>query len=621
MYGTEIPELLKRLETETGAAKVSTYLYLALEHKFTDKKLSGEYAEKALEICLEENLPEAEIDYWTVRAILEEGPTATENAIAHLQKAVAIAERIGDIQGKLTALQKIGLHRLRQHKMEEAGEIIMQCVKEYEQLPDSMMKSECLHYAALYLINADLKAAAEMSLRGIEIVKHHGQPAGIVHHLQMLTKIATKSGDDDKAIEYSLEVLRIKDELNDKSSLLGTAKRLGQLYLKRGEAEQAQKFFEREIALHHADVNATRLALLQTGDAETYFLAGRKEDAFSFAKLAIEIANADGNKRNLGNAQFQMGQLHFMNESFEEAIPFLEASILTKGADIPVSDYTATLEMLHQCYERSAQFDKAYHSLMKKVAMEAELVNTERVKEVTLLNKRYETEKREAELRELKIKQQQSELQRTESELKAIKAQMNPHFIFNSLNSIQEMFFLGDKRLANEHLGQFSMLTRQILNASGKQYISLAEEIDMLHKYLQLEGLRFETDFSYDIAIDCEHEADDIMLPPMLIQPYIENAIRHGLLHRQGDKKVGILFSFDEAAKMLNCTIADNGIGREAAGRINMHRHALHESFATSANQKRLDLLNQNREQTIAVQYEDAAHGTIVNIHIPVAYD
>lgn len=105
-YGTSIQDLLKRVETETGAAKATTYLYLAVEHKPVDPNAAQQYAAHALEICRAENLKETEIDYWTVRAILEEGVSASEKAIEHLEKAVAIAAEINDEQGRLTALQK-----------------------------------------------------------------------------------------------------------------------------------------------------------------------------------------------------------------------------------------------------------------------------------------------------------------------------------------------------------------------------------------------------------------------------------------------------------------------------------------------------------------------------------
>lgn len=620
-YGTSIPDLLKRLETENGAAKATTYLYLAVEHKPSDPTAAQQYANYALEICRAENLKETEIDYWTVRAILEEGVSASERAIEHLEKAVAIATEIKDEQGRLTALQKIGLHKLRQHKTDEAGEILLRCVEDYKLLPDTLMKAECYHQAAQYLMNVDLKQAAETALGGLEIAKAVGRPLDQVHHLKTLLNIAAKSGDDSKALEYGLEALRIKDEHNDQTALLGTARRIGQLYLKRNEPALAQKYFEREIQLHAAPVNAHRTQQLQTEDAESYFYSGRKQDAFAFARLAVETATAENNPRKLGNAEFQMGHLLYLNNECSVAIPLLEKSLLTKGQAIPANDYIATLDLLHQCYSAVSDYKQAYETLRKKAIREAELINSERVKEVAQLNKRYETEKRETELRELKIRQQQTELQRSESELKAIKAQMNPHFIFNALNSIQEMFFIGDKRLANEHLGKFSQLTREILKASGKQFISLSEEIEMLKKYLELEGLRFENDYSFSVTVNDEDIADDIMLPPMLIQPYVENAIRHGLLHKKGAKNISVHFEFDEEKKQLACTITDNGVGRKASAEINAGRKQLHESFSTSANAKRLELLNQNRDEKIGVQYEDLTEGTRVSILIPVNYD
>lgn len=622
MWGTPIPDLLKELETTSGAARVDVYHYLALAYKFIDKKVARSYADQALALCEAEGLRKEVMDYYTVLAILESGPTAadSERAIAHLHRAVEVAIQVENEEGRLAALQKIGWHKLKQHKTAEAGEILMQCIEDYKHLPDTMAKDEGYRNAALYMINVDLKAATELSLKGLELVKAHGRPVDQTHHLQMLQKIALKSGDDDKAIAYGLEVIRIKDENNDQTAMLGVSKRLGHLYRKRGEVDTARQYFEREIALHRAPVNAERIQQLQLNDAETYFHAGMREEAMAYAREAVEIAQRDHNLPMLGNAEYQMGHILYLSHDYTHAAAYLERSITTRGEGLQPIDLIATCEMLHQCYEKAGEYKKAYDTLLRKVAADAALVNAERVKEVTLLNQRYEAEKRESELREMKIRQQQSELERSESELKAIKAQMNPHFIFNALNSIQEMFFIGDKRLANEHLGKFSQLTREILRASGRPYISLSEERDMLTKYMELEGLRFERDFTFAITIHDEDAADDILLPPMLIQPYIENSIRHGLLHRAGEKRISVDFLFDEGKRLLSCTIQDNGIGRKAAAEINSRRGHLHESFATSANAKRLELLNQNREDKIGVAYEDLSDGTKVSILIPVKY-
>jgi sensor histidine kinase YesM len=235
----------------------------------------------------------------------------------------------------------------------------------------------------------------------------------------------------------------------------------------------------------------------------------------------------------------------------------------------------------------------------------------------------YNTERKELELSELKVKQQQLEIEKRDSELAALKSQMNPHFIFNALNSIQELYTIGDKRIANEQMGNFASLTRKILDVSGKQKIELSEEIEILTKYLELESMRFESDFLYEIRLSKNVDEDYIQLPPMLLQPFVENAIKHGLLHKKGSKQLHIYFDINDDETILQCTIDDNGIGRKAAEEINKNRNASHKSFSTSATEKRLRLLNNNADKTTVV-YEDKydeqqfATGTkiIVNINL-----
>lgn len=239
---------------------------------------------------------------------------------------------------------------------------------------------------------------------------------------------------------------------------------------------------------------------------------------------------------------------------------------------------------------------------------------------------RYKTRK-ENELLKMELEETERraviEQQKNESDLTALKSQMNPHFIFNALNSIQELYTLGDKRMANEQMGNFARLTRKILDVSGKRTITLSEEIEILSNYLALESMRFEEDFTFEIGFSDDIEEDYVQLPPMLIQPYVENSIKHGLLHKKGPKKVAVFFEINEPENLLQCTITDNGIGREAAAEINKNRATSHVSFSTSATEKRLQLLNHGRAQRIMVQYADVIDkdqqmaGTKVVIQIP----
>jgi sensor histidine kinase YesM len=207
------------------------------------------------------------------------------------------------------------------------------------------------------------------------------------------------------------------------------------------------------------------------------------------------------------------------------------------------------------------------------------------------------------------------------SVLKSIKAQMNPHFFYNALNTIQAYIFTNDKTRANSYLAKFSKLTRVILEQSEKETISLGDEIESLTLYLELEKMRFKEEFEYTIEHKTDTHKDNIEFPPMLIQPYVENAIKHGLLHKESDRKLFILF--EEITNHLVITIDDNGIGRKRSEELNKIKNNKYQSFSTQANEKRLEILNHTNDK-IAVKIIDKndtngqSKGTKVILTIPI---
>jgi len=204
----------------------------------------------------------------------------------------------------------------------------------------------------------------------------------------------------------------------------------------------------------------------------------------------------------------------------------------------------------------------------------------------------------------------------------ALRKQMNPHFIFNSLNSIQYYILKNDKLASNKYLAKFARLMRIILNNSQHQQISIQEELDALNLYIELESLRFKEKFEYSITVDEKLDTNLYKIPPLLIQPYVENAIWHGLMHKDGS---GIL-SVDLWLKdgIITCTITDNGIGREKAAEIKKKKTKTYESHGTKITGDRLKLINTLNNTEMKINYIDLkdesgnALGTKVEIAIPL---
>ena len=208
-----------------------------------------------------------------------------------------------------------------------------------------------------------------------------------------------------------------------------------------------------------------------------------------------------------------------------------------------------------------------------------------------------------------------------ESELRTLRSQINPHFVFNSLNSIKSYILTHRPIEAAEYLTDFSILMRSILQQSKEQLIPLSDELETAILYIKLEKLRFEDNFEFIYELDPSIITNEISIPPMLLQPYIENAIKHGLMNKQGKRVLQL--HIKQLEENIEILIEDNGIGREQASllRRNMPKY---QSMGMSINDERIKLLSQANDLFIQIVIEDKknlsgeAEGTKVTITIPI---
>ena len=199
-------------------------------------------------------------------------------------------------------------------------------------------------------------------------------------------------------------------------------------------------------------------------------------------------------------------------------------------------------------------------------------------------------------------------LELAETKMKALRSQLNPHFVFNSLNSIQYYIQVNEKRLAKDYLAKFGKLMRLFLEASHNDTVSLKNEIAQLQLYLELEKVRFENRWNYNIEVDQSLEVDMVTIPAMILQPILENSIIHGLGHRSSTG--GLLnLVFEEEGTNINVSIVDNGVGRERSREINSRRYNKPKSLSTSITQERIQIFNNYKDEKIDILYQDLYDG------------
>tara|TARA_R110002110_G_scaffold49302_14_gene146128 strand:- start:11845 stop:13875 length:2031 start_codon:yes stop_codon:yes gene_type:complete len=222
---------------------------------------------------------------------------------------------------------------------------------------------------------------------------------------------------------------------------------------------------------------------------------------------------------------------------------------------------------------------------------------------------------------QLKNKQIEEQKQRAlASELQALRSQMNPHFIFNTLNSIQNFISKNESKDASIYLSKFAKLMRATLANTKRQRISLKDEIETLTLYLELEQLRLNNKFSYEILVDETIDTQYEQVPSMLIQPYVENAIWHGISHKEGNGIIRIQF-LPENEHLLKCVVEDNGIGRENA--IKLKQNTTSPSFGMNITKERVELLNSLNGNQLSVKINDLKinnqpAGTRVELYVPI---
>jgi len=222
-------------------------------------------------------------------------------------------------------------------------------------------------------------------------------------------------------------------------------------------------------------------------------------------------------------------------------------------------------------------------------------------------------------------KQREAELQQriSQTEISALRAQMNPHFIFNCLNSIQYFAARNDADSASEYLSKFSRLIRLVLENSRSEKVTLHNELETLRLYIEMEAMRFRDKFSYAINMNQEIDSEQIQIPPLLLQPFVENSIWHGLMHKEEGGSVRIDVT-QPTEQLLRVEITDDGIGRAQAAEYKSKSATSNKSFGMKVTAERIELINQLYNTTAKVQIVDLknqigeAIGTKVVVEIPI---
>ncbi|MES2592149.1 MAG: tetratricopeptide repeat protein [Bacteroidota bacterium] len=567
----------------------------------------------------------------TVNVLYEMGLAIIEN---NLSTATGISRNVF-IGYKALIFGNIGDGYETQGNLSKALEYHYKSLKLQEEIQDEQGIATSLNsIGMIYSNQGDAPKALEYCQKSLKIVERLNDKLAIANALNNIGSIYTNSLQTSEALEYYQKSLKILEEVQDKEGMTYLLNNIGTLYVNLNNYEKALEYYQKSLEAGKEIDDKIIYSSSLIGLATTYFKQKNYTLAQKHSIAALETAQASGLSINIRQASELLSKIYAAEGKYKEAY---EMHYLFKQTADNISNEKTQKEALKKQlqyeFEKKEVLAKAEQEIKEQKAKDEKrivygvlvvliigcvaivlfFIQRRKIDRIKAIQEKEALEKNKFEL----------ELKWFNSELKALRSQMNPHFIFNCMASIQRFMIQNDPTSAAKFLSKFARLIRSILENSEHAFISLDSELKMLEDYLDLEKLRFGKKFNYFISVDESIYPELIEIPSMLIQPYIENSIIHGIGPRK-DENGRIDVNFKIEGNILHCEIIDNGVGRKKAAEIKSQMELAHKSLGISILKERLELINAKENIDVysrMIDLEDENHhplGTKVELNIPL---
>ena len=515
-----------------------------------------------------------------------------------------------------------------------------------------------------YLLSGDLENAEKTLLPLVEM--KNMAPYQRVELFEGLGDVYKGRSNLKKALEYYQQGLTIAEKNQISPKVIDLNSKMADAFASDDRIVEAEGFYQNSLNLSR-QVAPERLIQESEKVADFYNQKSRYADEIQLRKQNLtelkQLPKPSVPSENKGTSRadtitsqrinYKIANAYIAQDKLDEAIPYLEKSIVEADRDDDLVVQKDATRKLSEVYKYKGDFTKALESYQDYVAVvdslyvrkeqeisraarfNREIANTQNrisslEQERELSQSKYNLAVTEQQLFEETSKRQkwiiyslifgiammsltaflyyrsnkQQKLANNLLALKSLRTQMNPHFIFNALNSVNTYIAKSDERSANRFLSEFSVLMRSVLENSEEDFIPLTKELELLELYVKLEYSRFSDKFDYEIQVDDKVDVEAFQIPPMLLQPYIENAIWHGLRYKEekGFLKIGVL---QVTQDMLEITIEDNGIGRKKSAELKTSNQKRQKSKGMGNIKKRIQILNDMYKNRVDVSISD----------------
>ncbi|MBK9012622.1 MAG: histidine kinase [Saprospiraceae bacterium] len=604
--------------------RLTTLDKLASQLVFTDISKAQKYLAEILQILQDYDQPDFVLNYNLNMALVENQLYNFNLSEIHFRLALEILGERGDVNQLAETYIDYAGTLLNLDQPDRARFYLNQATKYLEAFPDNRLKVRLICREGFFHLKFSNYPKALKAFLDCELEVQNIAETADLKDYHFFTLIQSGLGtiygllnESERSVQAYLNVVELCEQKGMRSRLSWHYLNVGNGYMAMQDYENASLFFKKAIKVVD-DLNQQTRALAYANLGYCYLNKRQFHEALELFTTAYPLFK-DRKEKNLANIEWWRGKIYEEQKAKKALKHYFKAlEFAKKGQEYRQA--TGILKDIADLYAKEMDFKNAFdYQVLYNQAVERFMFD-ERDNQIREMEIRHTAEQKEKEAEMFK-------LQAAGLQLKALRAQMNPHFVFNALNSVQNYITSNDTTQAAKYLAQFAHLMRQSLEYSELEVISLEKEIEFLRNYIEINmNLRFEDQLKYEINIDEDIEEDIYGVPTMIIQPYVENAIEHGIRSkRKGSIKIDFRL-FDE--NTILCVVEDDGIGREKARELQMKNPSFkdHKSMGTRITQERLQILlrtrnmDQNAVEIYDLEEENSgkALGTKVEILIPI---
>jgi len=508
-----------------------------------------------------------------------------------------------------------------------------------------------------------IKSALDYSQKALQLAETVERPSqgikrSINVSLNSIGNIYQTLEQYDLAIEQFQKSLKREEELGNKLGLAINYSNIGECYEAQGKLKEALENYQISLA-YNEEINSDKGRIIcKSGIAHVYVHQGRTEEALDIFMNILPQAELLSDKEIIALIHINLGWTLINLNRYEEAKKHLLKGLeLAQKYNLP-GEISEANRFLSDLSAQLGDHKKALEYYRTSRHYDDEISNDRNLRYVNDMIVRYEAEKKTDQIQALAkdnevVKERLAKNKTTflisgivliflaglfyvlyrQYQLKndkklltleqtMLRSQMNPHFLFNSLNSIKLYIINNEKKNAVHYLNKFSKLVRKILEASSLKEIPLAEELETVELYMNIENIRFSNEIDFKITVDEGIDTQLVKIPSLILQPFLENSLWHGLSSKEGEKKIELHVSRDKDG-FINITITDNGVGRQAAEKIKENKVLKRKSVGIDITKERLANFSRDYQNYFNVEILDLfdkvnkATGTKVVLHIP----